>query len=300
MWSALVVLMVLGILLYGASLWGVTEGFENKEGETILLNDPDEYYDEFYASFYDSLWHTPDVISYERASLREIALDGRDKNEISVLDMGCGTAPHACWFGETGLKYTGMDSSEGMLDKARKNCPSANFVKGDMRQPSSFAPKSFTHVLLMNQTVYQFPNPKVLADNASYWLQPEGLCVVHMVHPNKFDPVLQLASPFAAFSMQKYSADRVVNSEIYYDQFKYQSKFLKKDDADEAKWQETITFYDPDQNKGVKFREQTQSLTMPSMERLIDIFKGSGFRLKEVVDLVSCGKEYQYLVYFEK
>ena len=30
---------------------------------------------------------------------------------------------------------------------------------------------------------------------------------------------------------------------------------------------------------------------MPSMERLFDIFKGSGFRVKEVVDLVQCGKE---------
>jgi hypothetical protein len=39
---------------------------------------------------------------------------------------------------------------------------------------------------------------------------------------------------------------------------------------------------------------------MPSKERLIDIIKTSGFRHIENVDLVRCGKEYQYLVYFSK
>lgn len=32
-------------------------------------------------------------------------------------------------------------------------------------------------------------------------------------------------------------------------------------------------------------------MVMPSMERLFDIFKASGFRVKDVVDLVQCGKE---------
>ena len=39
---------------------------------------------------------------------------------------------------------------------------------------------------------------------------------------------------------------------------------------------------------------------MPSKERLIDLFKTSGFRHVENVDLVRTGKEYQYLVYFTK
>jgi hypothetical protein len=39
---------------------------------------------------------------------------------------------------------------------------------------------------------------------------------------------------------------------------------------------------------------------MPSMERMIDIIKSSGFKLKEKIHLVSVGKEYQYLVLFTK
>jgi hypothetical protein len=39
---------------------------------------------------------------------------------------------------------------------------------------------------------------------------------------------------------------------------------------------------------------------MPSLERMIEIVKTSGFRLKEKIDLVKVGKEYQYLVIFTK
>jgi SAM-dependent methyltransferase len=300
MWTAAVLILLLLIVMYTISLWNVTEGFDNKKGKSVILSDPDEYYDDFYASFYDALWHTPDKLSYERASFREILLDGKDKTELSFLDLCCGTAPHACWFSEADIKYTGLDKSEGMLAKARTNCPSAKFVKGDALQPSTFSPKSFTTVLVLQNTIYQFQNPKVIAENAAYWLEPGGYCVVHVMHPNKFDPVLELASPFAAFSLQKYSDKRVVDSEVYFDQFKYQTKFKKKEGDDDAEWNEIITYYNPEDHDGVKYREHKQTWTMPSIERITEMFKSTGFVLRDTVDLVSCGREYQYLLYFQK
>lgn len=300
MWTVIAVLLVLLALLYAVAMWHVTEGFDTNKGKSVILSDPEEYYDDFYASFYDTLFHTPDLLSYERASFREILLDGKDKHELSFLDACCGTAPHACWFRESEIPYTGLDNSEGMLMKARKGCPAAKFVKGDVRQPSQFAPKSFSTVLYLQNTIYQFPSLKVLADNAAYWLKPEGFCVVHALHPNKFDPVIEISSPFAAFSLQRYSDKRIVDSEVYFDQFKYQSKFIKKPEDDDAVWQETITFYDPDKHNGVKYREQNHQMTMPSIERIVEIFKASGFTLRETVDLVACGREYQYLLYFQK
>lgn len=300
MWSTLVVLLVLTIALYGVSLWGVTEGFDNNEGKVLSYNSPDQYYDQFYASFYDPLFHTPDVLSYERASFRELLLDGRDKHEMAILDVGCGTAPHACWFHEADIKYTGIDRSEGMLAKAAENCPGATFLKGDARQASSLPPKSFSDILILQGTIYEFQNPKTIAENAAYWLKPEGYVVVHAVHPNKFDPVVALASPFAGLSLQKYSDERVTTSDVFFDGFKYTSKFTKKPEDDEATWSETITFYDPAEHDGVKYREHKQTWTMLSVERLVDIFKSAGFTLKETVDLVQCGREYQYLLYFQK
>lgn len=300
MWTAVAVISILLVLLYAVSMLAITEGFESKDGTTVQYSDPDEFYDDLYASFYEALFHTPDKLSYERASFREILLDGKDKHELNILDLCCGVAPHACWFREAEIPYTGLDQSEGMLTKARSNCPGAKFVKGDAKQPATFAPNTFSAVLVLQQSIYQFQNPKVIAENCAHWLKPEGYCVVHVVHPNKFDPVLELSSPFAAFSLQKYSDKRIVDSDIYFDQFRYQARFNKKEDDDEATWKETITFYEPDKHEGVKYREQTHHLTMPSIERIADMFRSSGFTLRETIDLVSCGREYQYLLYFQK
>jgi hypothetical protein len=145
-----------------------------------------------------------------------------------------------------------------------------------------------------------FENPKILADNAYHWLQPSGYFVVHMVDPDKFDPLLDLASPFAAFSLQKYSLERQTDSTIYFDTFKYLGKFKKEKGVDNAVYEEIFSYYDKDSNNGIKYRENKHHLMMPSTERMIEIIKSSGFRHVETVDLVRCGKEYQYLVYFSK
>ena len=121
-----------------------------------------------------------------------------------------------------------------------------------------------------------------------------------MVDPDRYDPILNLASPFAAFSLQKYSYERQTDSNIFFDKFKYVSKLDKKKGEDTATFKETFTYYDKDNNKGIKYRENIHHWNMPSKERLIDIVKTSGFRHVENIDLVRCGREYQYLVYFSK
>jgi hypothetical protein len=184
-----------------------------------------------------------------------------------------------------------------MLKQAELDCPTAKFKKTDVIQASAFKPKQFTHCLLLGFAIYELPQ-KTLFDNAYAWTQPGGFLVVHMVDPDKYDPILNLASPFAAFSLQKYSYDRQTKSEIYFTNFKYIGDLHKKKDHDDAEFKETLVYFYP--KNGVKYREQTREWTMPSVERLIELAKTSGFKLEEKVHLVSASKEYQYLVYFKK
>ena len=163
---------------------------------------------------------------------------------------------------------------------------------------SWIVPKILT--LLLNFSIYQFRNPKIVSDNAYQWLQPEGIFVVHLVDPDKYDPLHDLASPFASFSLQKYSLERQTDSEVFFDQFKYKGRLNKKAGEDNATYEETLTYYDPANNKGTKYREHKHHWIMPSKERLIDIIKTSGFRHLETQDLVKVSKEYQYLVFFTK
>jgi ubiquinone/menaquinone biosynthesis C-methylase UbiE len=297
--TAYIFLAVLVLLMYSITLWmSSIENFENGEG--VTYDTPEEMYDETYASIYNALWHAKEKLQFEEASLQDIALADWPKDSVKVLDMCCGTAPHACYFKNLGVDYIGVDISEAMINKAKQDCSKAKFQKGDITQVHIFPQKSMSHCILMNFSVYQFPNPKILSDNAYQWLQPGGYFVVHMVDPDKFDPLLDLASPFAAFSLQKYSLDRQTDSAIYFDKFKYLGQFKKKRDEDDAEYTETFTYYDSDNNGGKKYRENKHQWVMPSKERLIDIFKTSGFTHVEDVHMLNTGKEYQYLCYFTK
>jgi len=293
-----ILLAVLIFIMYGVSCWcSSVEGFE--DGKSTAKHDAD-IYDEEYAEIYDILWTPNELKKYEQVSIQDIALADHAVKSVKVLDMCCGTAPLAPFFKELGVDYVGVDTSDAMLEKARQGCPQAKFNKGDVTLAQLYSPKSFSHALLLGFSIYMFPNPKIISDNAYQWLQPGGYFVVHLVDPDKYDPLHDLASPFAAFSLQKYNLERQTESVVYFDKFKYSGKLKKKKDEDDASYEETLSYYDASNNGGVKYRENILSLNMPSKERMIDIIKTSGFSHVENVDLVRCGKEYQYLCYFTK
>ena len=195
------------------------EHFENEEGD--VFDTPEEIYDTEYASIYDMLRHSNEKLQFERVSMQDIALADWPKDSVKVLDMCSGTAHHACWFQELGVDYTGVDISEAMIQQAKKACSKAKFKKGDISQVQLYPQKSLTHCLLLNFSIYQFENPKIISDNAYQWLEPGGYFVVHLVDPDNYDPLHDLATPFAAFSLQKYSLERQTDSNIYFDKFKY-------------------------------------------------------------------------------
>jgi len=296
--TAYIFLAVLIFLMYGLTVWYTSvEGFE--DGKSEELHDS-EIYDEMYASIYDSLWNSNERIKYEEVSMQDISLADRETSSVRVLDMCCGTGTHAQFFRDLGVSYIGVDTSDAMMTKARERCPSAKFNKGDVTLPQLYSPKSFSHCLLLGFSIYMFQNPRIISDNAYQWLQPGGYFVVHLVDPDKFDPLHDLSSPFAAFSLQKYNIERQTESVVYFDKFKYTGKLKKKADEDDASYDEVFSYYDPSNNNGVKYRENKLSMYMPSKERMINIIRTSGFTHVETVDLVRCGKEYQYLVYFTK
>jgi ubiquinone/menaquinone biosynthesis C-methylase UbiE len=299
-WFTILQLSLLMIAMYAVSIWSSgREGFE--AGESITLEDPEKYYDNVYASIYKALWHSHQKLEYEQVSMQDIALADKAKTDVKILDLCCGIGQHACWFVNMGVEYTGIDNSVPMLNEARKECPSAKFQKGDITQAALFPPKSCSHTLLLGFSAYMFPNVKIVSDNAYLWTQPGGYFVVHLVEPDKYDPLLDLASPFAAFSLQKYSYERQTKSEIFFDDFKYTSTFKKKKNEEDAVFDEILTYYNPETSPGkVKYREQKQRWYMPDLESMIETIKSSGFRLEEKVHMVSAGKEYQYLVYFTK
>lgn len=285
------IIAVIAAVMYAVSLWTSTrEGFTSD----VVLEGSD-IYDSEYAKIYKALRHSSkEVEEFIEVSLQEMLAE-KTKADVNVVDLCCGVAQTACLFKRLDVKYTGVDLSQDMLAEARRQCPST-YQKGDVRTAGLFSPKTFSHAMLLGFSIYEFENPKVVLDNVYLWLQPSGTLVIHLVEPDQFDPLLDLSSPFAAFSLQKYSTERQTKSDIFFDDFKYSGEFKKKKNEDDAIYHETITRY----TGTPKYRENIHHLNMPSLERMIEIVKTSGFRLKEKIDLVKVGQEYQYLVFFEK
>jgi len=278
--------------MYYVSLWD--RGREGFSGKTETITD---FYDSVYAEVYNALWHSSKTVNeFEQVTIQEALLAGKQKGSLKILDIACGTGFHACLFKKLGVDYTGLDSSEAMLSQARKGCPNQKFQKGDATVATTYGQKSFSGALLLGFAIYEL-NPKIVLDNAFAWIEPGGSMLVHVVDPDKFDPLLDLASPFAAFSLQKYSYERQTKSEIYFDEFKYTGEFRKKMNEEEATFSEMFTFFNPGD---VKYREQVHKWNMPSLESMIEIMKSAGFRVSEKIDLVSVGKEYQYLFLLTK
>jgi SAM-dependent methyltransferase len=286
------ILISILIIMYYVSLWD--RGREGFSGKTETITD---FYDSVYAEVYNALWHSSKTVNeFEQVTIQEALLAGKQKGSLKILDIACGTGFHACLFKKLGVDYTGLDSSEAMLSQARKACPNQKFQKGDATVATTYGQKSFSGALLLGFAIYEL-NPKIVLDNAFAWIEPGGSMLVHVVDPDKFDPLLDLASPFAAFSLQKYSYERQTKSEIYFDEFKYTGEFRKKMNEEEATFSEMFTFFNPGD---VKYREQVHKWNMPSLESMIEIMKSAGFRVSEKIDLVSVGKEYQYLFLLTK
>ena len=283
-------------------MWGIVflfdkprEHFEEGTNAGDVFEDPVDIYDDFYARVYDKLFSTPERISFEKASIREIALNTFAKPDTKFLDLCCGTSPHSRWIAEDGFEVVGVDTSEEMLRRARTQCPSGRFHRADITNASTFPPKVFTHAMMFYFSIYQFRNQKIVVDNVYQWLKPGGFFVVHLVDPDKFDPILAAASPFPGFSLQKYSKDRVTDSEVFFNDFKYRGKFIKDKHSDNAIFEEVFTFNDERPE-----REHKHHLLMPSLNGMIEMIRSSGFTFKESVDMTPIGYEYQYLVYFAK
>jgi len=55
----------------------------------------------------------------------------RGEKPETVLNIACGTGELERLLKKSGIKFTGVDASAGMLREARRKCPEARFVKAD-------------------------------------------------------------------------------------------------------------------------------------------------------------------------
>lgn len=268
------------------------EGFANPDDAKTVVIGTELLFDDFYAKIYDQ------VVSGTERQEAEVALamgwvktQQPEVSHIQVLDVGCGTGGQVTAFKKLGVgKVVGIDQSESMIRRGRSLHKDLDLRVGDADSIAVAAAGEYTLITLYYFTYYYLQDRINAIRNFYQWLQPGGCLIIHLVNREKFDPILESASPFLAFSVQKYSKDRVTHSKVSFDKFDYEANFDL--DGSKATFMETFSFAD-----GRK-RRQVHTLKMPTMAQVVNEVESVGFKYKQYIDMTGIGYEYQYLFCF--
>jgi SAM-dependent methyltransferase len=271
------------------------EGFANPDGPDgdIVVLGNEHLFDDFYSRVYDIVVDGGTRQKAEVVMTLNYAKTVRpDPKAIQALDIGCGTGGNVALFKAEGVgKAVGLDESDAMVAAARRRNPKGDYRVGAAEVAGQFAASEFNLVTMYYFTYYYLKDPDACFRNIYNWLQPGGVLVIHLVNREKFDPILEAASPFVAFSLQKYTKERTTRSRVSFDKFDYEADFNL--DGDNATFREEFRF-----KKGGKIRRQTHTLRMPRMETVVARAEANGFTYKQYLDMTGVGYEYQYLFVF--
>ena len=249
----------------------------SKEGfvqlEKFLLKKDGNSYDEFYAQVYDKI-HSPDP----KKELAEILkITGADKNS-AFLDVGSGTGCTLSALANSGAKCIGIDKSEAMVTVAKEKC--GPLIKhGDVTEPIQFTRNQFTHILCLNQTIYEIEDKHAFFTNCRYWLRNGGALVLHLVDKNRFNTVV--GRPFLLDNPQKYVKERITKSETDFGDFTY---FAKYDIRQKGASTFVETFTDA-VTKNVRQNERT--LFMDTEETVLKVAQQCGFSQHGKINMAS-------------
>ena len=256
-------------------------------------------YDDYYSKLYDKLFYSDNKNNNELRFIEEKGIkEWNDNGNVSILDIGCGTGKHIEILARK-YKTTGLDKSDEMLNVAKKNIENKKlfkkpvFVQGDANESGIFEGKSFSHIICMFFTLYYMPDKDRFFKNCNYWLKKDGIMCVHIVNRKKFDPILDKASPFPMFSLQRYDKTRYTKSTLIFNEFKYDSEF--KFGNEKTTFHEVFDF-----NKNKSKRNNIHTLYMPSISEILTIARKNGFKILGNADLTDAGFEYQYIFFMQK
>ena len=286
----LVILLALVIFFNGLHEKYVNkEGFE-EQGNPLFLSGT-ALYDDFYVDIYDQLVYNKLKDDFE---IGEVVNQTTPSSESIILDIGSGTGHHVSLLANKGYNVTGIDISQAMVNKAKANYPSLNFLQGDVNRATEFKHNSFTHILCMYFTIYYFKYKDKFLQNCFDWLMPGGYLVIHLVDRNYFDPILPIANPLLIISPQRYAKKRITKSNVVFDKFKYESNFKLDPNKNIAFFKENFKF------KNNKTRKQEHIFYMESEDEILTKAQTIGFLIQGKIDLMKVAYDYQYLYILTK
>jgi SAM-dependent methyltransferase len=304
-WTFVVTIVVMLLCMF--YLWEIAKSYKKKAkldlegveaftnpGSTLEEHFDCNCYDQFYSKVYDQLVQPTARAGLETQVVVEwMESQGRAKETLRIGDIGCGTGLHVALFARQGVaSAVGYDKSAEMIATAKKRYPEDKYEVGDAAIATMAAADQFDVLTAYYFTIYLTPNRADVLKHMYLWLAPGGVFVCHIVNKLKFDPILESASPFVGFSVQKYADERVTKSEVNFEEFDYQGDFQLH--GSRAVYEELFKFRDG------RVRRHEQRVWMPNIDAMTAEIEAVGFKYAHHVDLTPIGYEYQYLFFFQK
>jgi SAM-dependent methyltransferase len=295
-WLKLLILMsivVVGFLLYKKYYPTVySEGFSQNERFVAKYND--QIYDEFYSEVYDDLNKPNRRIPYEIQSI--LKQTQSDTSNSRFLDIGSGTGGVVDALAKKGYEVVGLDKSKDMIEHAEQKYPSAQYVLGDVMEPLTFEKTSFSHVLCLYHTIYQFSDKVAFFRNCHHWLKPGGYLVVHLVDRDHFDTTVPAAKNILFGSPRRFYEDRITDSVMNFKDFKYKVSYQFDKNTHHVAVLETFVDHETS-----NVRQNEQTLYMEEINDIITTANYCGFIPHGKIDLApTTDDKYQFLYIFER
>jgi hypothetical protein len=272
-------------------------GGNNKEGFTqmdaFVLKQDANIYDDFYSDIYDTLQRTMSRSQWELKTILKVT-DADTKNSV-FLDIGSGSGYKVDQLNQAGFRAFGVENSEAMIKRSEELFPDIIVKKGDVMEPMLFDKMTFTHVLCMNFTIYEFKNKLSFFRNCYYWMIPNSYLILHLVDPNNFDAVVPVKKN--EWQQPIGSKERLVDTYVKFFDFDYHAHYdFPKDTSNIVTLKESFT---DKQTKHVRQNEQT--LYMDSINDILKMANRCGFIFHAKVDMSEYNKDqHQYLYVLER
>lgn len=280
----------------------VTESQADTSKYDWLTND--DLFDDFYASVFNKLTQNDKLVQAEAAICMEEFTKTTPKDQLIILDAGCGIGIATATFTKLGAGMSvGIDKSQAMIRYAKgTTLPNTTlsdvqkqdieFRQFDILGPGAAAAAEFTNAVMLYFTVYYFKDLDTIFRNLALWVKPGGSLAIEVVNKYKFEPILDSSNPWIGFSPQKYSEERLTKSKVVFDKFDYEAEFDLEDPK--AEFRETFRFKDG------SVRRQKHTLYMINIPDIIKKAQNNGWLYTSYVDLMPISFPYGYLLFFKR
>lgn len=289
--NLMVILGIILIIIYFFKKQNLAPFYEGFSQDSRFVSKfQDDKYDDFYVKIYDSIMVPKKRVDYEIAKIIEMTKP--DKKSI-FLDIGSGTGDLVYSLNSNGYTVFGIDKSKSMVHQSDKKYPDLNVKCGDVKEPMAYESNTFTHILCMGMTIYEFDNKREFFNNCYFWLKSGGYLVLHLIDRNKFDTIIPGGKPYLLSNPQEYSNKRIKDTIIDFIDFEYRATY----DINNSQMTLKETFTDG-LTKNIRQNEFT--LYVDETKQILEMAASIGFLAKGYASFKELGDENQYIYILER